>query len=359
LAYQLCRQPALKDKRILLLEKETKNSNDRTWSFWEKEDGPFQAILTAQWRHTWVHHGSTSLKLKLAPYTYKTIRSADFYAYTQEAIEKQVSIRKEEIAHIHPDGGVETRDGHYQGKYVFSSIYRKPEVHQNLWLWQHFLGYVIRTPHAAFDPECLTFMDFRVPQLEGACFMYILPFAKDHALVEYTAFSPTIWDKELYQGPLEAYIHEHFGADYLIEEEEMGAIPMTNYPFPVNEGKVWYIGTAGGASKPSTGYTFSRVQNHMKQIATALAAGNPPPSSPAYASARFNGYDSAMLSMLKEGKYSGSKFFFDLFLHNPAHQVLAFLDQSTSFAEELKIMSTTPIFTMAKHSFKQFKTFRK
>jgi len=34
------------DYRILLLEKEIKNSNDRTWCFWETPQGPFDELLT-------------------------------------------------------------------------------------------------------------------------------------------------------------------------------------------------------------------------------------------------------------------------------------------------------------------------
>lgn len=31
--------------RILVVEPEQKNSHDRTWSFWEREPGPFEEIV--------------------------------------------------------------------------------------------------------------------------------------------------------------------------------------------------------------------------------------------------------------------------------------------------------------------------
>jgi hypothetical protein len=46
-------------------------------------------------------------------------------------------------------------------------------------------------------------------------------------------------------------------------------------------------------------------------------------------------------------------------MKNPAAKVFSFLDQQTSFMDELKIMSTTPIFTMAKHTMHHLKYFRK
>jgi lycopene beta-cyclase len=35
LAYALLRCPALQDKKILLVDRERKTGNDRTWCFWE------------------------------------------------------------------------------------------------------------------------------------------------------------------------------------------------------------------------------------------------------------------------------------------------------------------------------------
>ena len=37
------------DKKILLIESNPKNSNDRTWSFWEESKGSFDGLLTKKW----------------------------------------------------------------------------------------------------------------------------------------------------------------------------------------------------------------------------------------------------------------------------------------------------------------------
>ena len=360
LAWQLVSKGLYTSKRILLIEKELKNQNDRTWSYWEKEPGPFEEAVSFRWPYAWVHYQNTSLKLNLKPYTYKTIRSADFYDLTNKAIGDKVEQLQSNITSINgEEGRVDTPEGSFTADLIFSSIWKKPQVGKDLWLWQHFLGYIIETKKPAFDPEALTFMDFRVPQIEGACFMYILPFSHTKALVEYTAFSPTIWAREVYEGPLKEYLSEHMGSDYKVLEEEIGAIPMTNYAFPYREGKVCRIGTAGGASKPSTGYTFSRVQRQVAELADVLAKGQTPPAYPAFASARFRGYDSALLGLLKEDRYPGSKFFFDLFMKNPTARVFSFLDQQTSFPEELKIMATTPILRMAGHTMRHLNYFKK
>ena len=39
LLYRILQEPALQNKSVLIIDKDTKNSNDRTWCFWEKNSG--------------------------------------------------------------------------------------------------------------------------------------------------------------------------------------------------------------------------------------------------------------------------------------------------------------------------------
>jgi len=39
------------EKSILLLDKDTKETNDRTWCFWEKGAGLFENIIYKEWNH--------------------------------------------------------------------------------------------------------------------------------------------------------------------------------------------------------------------------------------------------------------------------------------------------------------------
>ena len=41
------------DKKILLIDKDAKQSNDRTWCFWEEEEGLFEPIVYQQWQKLW------------------------------------------------------------------------------------------------------------------------------------------------------------------------------------------------------------------------------------------------------------------------------------------------------------------
>jgi len=44
--------------------------------------------------------------------------------------------------------------------------------------------------------------------------------------------------------------------DYSLLEEEFGVIPMTDHVFTPVDGNIVHLGTAGGQTKPSSGYTF-------------------------------------------------------------------------------------------------------
>jgi lycopene beta-cyclase len=115
---------------------------------------------------------------------------------------------------------------------------------------------------------------------------------------------------------------------------------MTNLVFPTQQEKITYIGTAGGQTKASTGYTFQYIQKHSDALVAALRkTGDVNITSPAK---RFRFYDSVLLRVLHERKLAGADVFYRLFLKNPASRVFRFLDNETSFPEELQIMNSTP-----------------
>ena len=47
LLHKILQTPSLQNKSILVIDKDQKKSNDRTWCFWEKNPGPFESIVYA------------------------------------------------------------------------------------------------------------------------------------------------------------------------------------------------------------------------------------------------------------------------------------------------------------------------
>jgi len=127
---------------------------------------------------------------------------------------------------------------------------------------------------------------------------------------------------------------------FSITEEEFGVIPMTNFPFSKGEGNIVNIGTAGGQTKPSSGFTFRFIQKHTAKIINALVTGKDPHIQETFRHRRFNLYDSVLLHILQKKKMGGDKIFADLFKKNPPQRILRFLDNETNASEELKIMKS-------------------
>src|SRR5690606_28020958 len=80
------------ERSILLLDKDLDSPNDRTWCFWEKGEGEFDAILHKTWNHILVADDSYSKRMAIDPYKYKMIRAEDFYNTSRTAINGYANI---------------------------------------------------------------------------------------------------------------------------------------------------------------------------------------------------------------------------------------------------------------------------
>lgn len=348
------------DKKILLIEKEPKTKNDRTWCFWEQENGLFQDIVFKEWETISVKSEKYGPDLPIHPYKYKMIRGIDFYdhCFTEILQHHNIEVCYANLGDIKVDGHkvdlvLDKKLYTLHAAIVFNSFYRPaPPAIGDIRLLQHFKGWMIETAIPAFDPAVATIMDFRVPQPEGTTFAYILPFSSTKALIEYTLFTPELLEKNEYDKRLTFYIEKVLNIrNYKKVEEETGIIPMTNEKF-IFEGQGWMIGTAGGQTKSSSGYTFQFIQKHAQEITDLLIRKKslrklkPQPS-------RFSFYDNTLLEILYHNKVPGKQIFTRLFIKNKPQQVLRFLDNESTVRDELKIISSLPVWPFFKAAMKQ------
>jgi lycopene beta-cyclase len=215
-------------------------------------------------------------------------------------------------------------------------------------LLQHFHGWFVRTGRPVFDPARAEFMDLRTPQpAKGLSFGYVLPTGPDQALVEYTEFSPAVLSRDAYDKALDHYTGDVLGlGDFEVTGTETGVIPMTDAGFARRTGaSVFRIGAAGGATRPSTGYTFAGVQRQTAAVAAALRQGRRPVP-PLPHSARARAMDAVLLHALDSGLVDGAEFFSHLFTRIPMTRLLRFLDGGTRLHEELAIGLRTPVLPM-------------
>jgi lycopene beta-cyclase len=286
------------------------------------------------------------------------IRGIDFYHYCFEQIKQHKNFEflnsKVDRIFSEKETGIEVGNKTIYADYIFNSIlFDKPALDKNQhWLLQHFKGWLIKTTESTFDHHVATLMDFRISQQHGTAFCYVLPLSDREALIEYTLFTPSLLKDEEYDAELKNYIENKLHlSGYEVTGKEFGVIPMTNYKFSPRQNNIINIGTAGGQTKGSSGYTFYFIQQHSKAIVEQLIkTGKPflPKPSP-----RFHFYDSVLLHILQHNTLPGKQIFSTLFQKNKATDVLTFLNNGSSLAQELKIISSLPTMPFLKAAIKQ------
>jgi len=347
------------DKKILLVDKTAKIANDRTWCFWEAGAGFFEEVVYRKWEAVSFLSDTYSSTMNIAPYKYKMIRGVDFYKYCFDIIapQKNIEIVYGEVAEWYYTGEecsiVLNGEKLSLGKaVVFNSIYKPASNNKIIKLQQHFKGWIIETDQPVFNAGEATMMDFRVHQQHGTTFAYVLPFTATSALIEYTLFTKELLQQHQYDTELKQYISHFLGIDnYEIREEEFGVIPMTNEQFSFYRDGVYHLGTAGGQTKGSSGYTFQFIQKRSEQIVQQLLGGKALAKLPG-TPRRFRFYDNTLLYILYHNKLPGDKIFSRLFQKNKPQQVLRFLDNETSLKQELKIISSLPTWPFLKAALK-------
>lgn len=350
LLYRILQEPTLQNKSILIIDKDKKNSDDRTWCFWEKKEGIFDSIVHAKWNTLEFLSTDFEEKLDLGTYTYKMIRGVDFYNFVINHAKKfsNVTFLQESIVRITPDensASVKTTENSYEGNIVFNSTaIFNPEITAQNSLLQHFKGWVVKTETPFFNPKIGRLMDFRVSQINGTTFMYVLPISTTEALIEYTLFTTTVLDKEAYNTALKKYIKEELKIEnYSISHEEFGVIPMSLAKFEKNPGKnIINIGTAGGFTKASSGYTFQFIQKDVTEIVTRLKSGKNLNVNTSFENKLYNWYDRTLIDVLLSEKMTGSEIFTEMFQKNSPEKILAFLGNESTLLEDITIMTSLP-----------------
>ncbi|MCG2459185.1 lycopene cyclase [Flavobacteriaceae bacterium F89] len=344
------KESLFRNKSILVIDRDTKQTNDRTWCFWEKGKGDFDQLVHKSWDQIFFAGTNFKSRQPIRPYIYKMVRGIDFYReyLGRITLYPNISILKAEVLGIcSSQDGVElsTNLGRYHCKMAFNSA---PEydrmVSQKKFpvLQQHFLGWFVKTEKPTFDDRTTTFMDFSIPQKGNTRFMYVLPFSNTEALVEYTFFSKNPMTEQEYEAGLRDYMKKHLkSAGYSVSEIEKGSIPMTCYDFSsANTENLFHIGAAGGWTKASTGFTFMNTYRKTQALIRLLKKEKPLDN--LYIKDRFWFYDLLLLDILYCDNAKGQPIFESLFKKRSPQMIFKFLDGNTNLWEDLMIISACP-----------------
>ena len=359
LALQFASDSFFNDKKIALIDPSEKNNNDKTWSFWETHPSQWDAIVHKSWQQATIKTSKKTIALNLQPYTYKTIRAIDFYNHAKTKLNqyKNIQFILETVENVEETSQVlvKTDKDIYTASHVFDSripedFFKSASKHNSI--QQHFKGWIIKTDKPTFDKDAIVMMDYRLKDGEQTTFTYVLPFSETEALVEFTYFTEDIVNETVYDHFIKIYIEKFLKIDtYTITETEKGIIPMTDFPFEdFNTKYVTKIGTGGGWAKGSTGYSFKHTEKKAALIIANLKA-NKNPSHQLF-KRRFKFYDTVFLKVLKDENHKGEWIFQQFYDKNSTQTMFRFLDEESSFNEELKIMGSLFSWSFIKAFFK-------
>jgi lycopene beta-cyclase len=328
LAYELNLHQKLNDKTLAIIEPRDNYTKDKTWSFWKIFSHNFEDCVKKSWNNFTINIPNHTKHLECKNTPYQTIDSGLFYDKTIKSLKQNKNIfflkNLNEI--------------NINNSFIFNSV--ESTANSKGKLWQHFSGFEIETKKDFFDEEIFNLMDFDCEQKDSVHFFYTLPYSKKRALVE------TTWISDLknsslqdYDEQLNNYIKDHLKIkDFTINYKEVGAIPLFNIDYIKKPNQI-NIGTVGGMTRLSTGYTFLNIQEHSKYIRKNL--DNIQNTSLFTLGKKYQFLDNIFLKVLKNNPKDMGQIFFKMF-GCPSETVINFLSNKSNLLEDLSIISKMP-----------------
>ena len=337
LAYHLDINNKIENKTLAIVEMREEYKRDKTWSFWKITDHNFDDCIIKSWNNFTINIKSETYEVLNKEYPYQTIDSGLFYQKILKQLKQNKNI----------EFFKNTNELKLKNSIIFNSFPTKGNYVNEL--WQHFKGLEIETTKNIFDDEIFNLMDFDCDQKKNVHFFYTLPFAKNKALIETTWLSK-MNEKSLkdYDIQLETYIKDTLKIkDYKINYEEEGAIPLFYPRNKVDKNKI-NIGSSGGMTRLSTGYTFLNIQEHSKYLVNNIDQIQN--VKPYHIGKKYEFLDKIFLNVLKSHPDKMPKIFLNMF-KAPPKKVIKFLSNKSNIFDDLSIIFKMPKWIFVKNIF--------
>ena len=328
LAYELEIYDKLKNKTLAIIEPRNEYKRDKTWSFWKVTSHNFEDCIKKSWDNFTINIPNHTKHIDCKNTPYQTIDSGLFY-------QKIINILKQnnKVHFFKNINEINTKNS-----FIFNSVSDITNCKNNL--WQHFSGVEIETSKDFFDEEIFNLMDFDCDQKNNVHFFYTLPFSKTKALIE------TTWISDLnsssikdYDDQLKKYLQNNLKIkNYKINFKETGAIPLF-YPKNIKKLNQIEIGTAGGMTRLSTGYTFLNIQEQSKYIRQNIE--NIKNVKIFSINKKYKFLDNIFLKVLKNNPNKMTHIFYKMF-NCSSNTVINFLSNKSNLYEDISIISKMP-----------------
>ena len=328
LAYELETHNKLKDKNLAIIEPRDEYKRDKTWSFWKVFPHNYEDCVKKSWDNFTINSPNETKYVECQATPYQTIDSGLFYnkVLSKLRLNKNIFFFKN-INEVNNTNSI-----------IFNSVPKFDNQKKNL--WQHFCGVEIETDKEFFDDKIFNLMDFACDQRNNVHFFYTLPFAKNKALVETTWISQIDNDNlKDYDQQIDDYLSNHLNIrNCKINYKEVGAIPLFRQKNIKKLNEI-NIGSLGGMTRLSTGYTFLNIQEQSKYIRENIENINN--IKLFQISKKYDFLDKIFLKVLEKNSSQMGDIFYKMFNSSPS-TVINFLSNKSSLFEDLEIISKMP-----------------
>ena len=143
--------------------------------------------------------------------------------------------------------------------------------------------------------------------------------------------------------------------NYEVIHKEFGIIPMSLAQFERNHKlskSIINIGTTGGYTNASSGYTFQFIQKNSEMIIQNLLKNISPSPKKNIRDKMFEWYDRTLIEVLISKQMEGKEVFTIMFKKNNIDKILSFLGNESSLKDDLKIMTSLPLVPFLKSGLK-------
>lgn len=335
--------------RVTVIEPRRAYDNDRVWSFFRTRPDPFMACVRASWSKWHVSSAGVTARRRSNRLRYESVSSGAFYQLALQLCDAAPNVDLRLGTSVMADPQPPVKDGPWRvatsaGQLTSRYVIDTRPTGRTFGYGQSFLGQEIRVGFDAFDPTDVPMMCFAAPRPDRVDFVYILPFARDEALVEVTTFGPEVPEISDHRHWLNSEIVQlTHGQSYDVLREERAFIPMV-LPQPEASfvpSRFARAGLRGGAARPSTGYAYQRIQQMADLCAVQILRGadriDLHLDSPA---TRF--MDGVFLRVLQRRPDRGPALFSALFRNAPADRLERFLSGSTAPIDRISVMASLP-----------------
>ena len=337
LAYELETNNKLKDKNLAIIESRDEYKRDKTWSFWKVFPHNYEDCVKKSWNNFTINSPNETKYVECEATPYQTIDSGLFYnkILSKLKLNKNIFFLKN-VSEVNKSNSI-----------IFNSVPQDNNQKGNL--WQHFCGVEIETEKEFFDDGIFNLMDFACDQRNKVHFFYTLPFAKNRALVETTWISELNNDKlKDYDEQIDDYLSNHLNIrNCKINYKEVGAIPLFRQKNIKKLNEI-NIGSVGGMTRLSTGYTFLNIQEQSKYIRENIDNINKVELFKI--NKKYDFLDSIFLRVLKKNSSQMGDIFYKMFNSSPT-TIINFLSNKSNIFEDLEVISKMPKWMFIKQLF--------